>query len=804
MPRPGTSPIVLPGEPEPVGEVPIIDVTPVPMGNAPLSLRGRHPAVLLYLETGRGTGEFEPVGGLDWTNITRSQDGGDTTAAISRGLDAGKLTVGGSIGDEHFSQVLERLHPDYRVRIASRVGFAAEVHFQGYPMAPSFHWDARKQTVSCLCLSEGQEILRTDRDAQVIGRFMRYDPSVPWDPEQPDAVEVQALAPVFNAGNRPNRSATAYPFTIGETVHRVHLFTEDNAPDAESWSYAEALRYLAFVHVLRPALGVSAADFMADTAGLVEVGPAPGATDPFIRRMCDTVEDLAAGSMNAEEAIGLVVDTAGLHYEIAIRNVGQDRDVVVRHYLRIYAVLEKAEQAGDVPERLMIAPVVRDIPREAPFTDMAGRTAGQIALANQAPMASVTIDRRAVNRPLVIGSPQEYECTLLMRPGWLPHGSLDNLVVYNEDGTVDTEATETLRAEAMDYWLDEFDPEFTGDESRMPRSVYHGSHPLHPAVNEVGRLWLFPDDHRLLAEDGVSSPYERDGWPWQLYDPIDPDDPERTALVLTRSDIGGGIADSRLWVPRRRPLRETIGRRLAAGDRAPIVEFNFQAPAITVDEETGAIDATALMADANWVEDSTQPRIDEYRAAIYLREHNLLTAPPFLAEPANVYGMSMLEAYIHGHFAVRVTCVLRGDNRMIRRPSPTGASMERRRFQTIDTGLERFAKRDRRGGNSILNDEPTDGDPEYESRDDTEKLTNFADRTGERTVGDAVSGSVDVFWLDRTYRLGDSFAGVSGLGIEFTRYPEIVRIEYVKDARASYRTKLHVTDLRDAPEVGAE
>ena len=40
--------------------------------------------------------------------------------------------------------------------------------------------------------------------------------------------------------------------------------------------------------------------------------------------------------------------------------------------------------------------------------------------------------------------------------------------------------------------------------------------------------------------------------------------------------------------------------------------------------------------------------------------------------------------------------------------------------------------------------------------------------------------------------------------LDFERRPEIVRIEYVKDREAGYRTVVHLTDLRAAPEVDVE
>ncbi len=737
----------------------------------------------------RGSGEYAPSTELDWRDITMAMDGGDTTAKLVVAPDAADLTTAGSIGDKHLSHLLELFNPDLRIRIAQSYAAEAEVYFQGYPLVDTINWHERGQSISCMCLAEGQEILRSSLKAQVLGRRMRWDPLADWNEYRPvddQTRMITGLLPVFNAGNLPNRSAEAFPFAIGDATHRVHLFVDDGVPGAEHWNLADAMRYLAFFHVLGPALGVSVAEFMADTETLIGMEPAPASEDPFVRRLSARVEDVAVASMSVEEAIHQLTDAAGLHYEIAfgsrVERITTQTELIRGEYsLRVFAALEKPEEADITPQRQSVAPKVFDMPREAPFTDHTGRTERAIALANRAQQANLTVDRRAINAPIILGGYEHYEVTLLLRPGWLPDAEhqLDNL------------DTPEKRGAALTFWQLELQLENDSAETGEPTSIYHGKSPDHWRVNKVGRYWIFPDDLFWLRSDGGSD-YARDGWPAELYGPYDwPDD---SKLVLVRSDVGGNIADAQYWVPRRRLFRDLIGRAQEGGSQAPIVRFNFT-----------ATDPSTALESPDWVE-FKGAEIDTKRAGIRISEPNLWKSFALSTYADAVPdSMNMLEAYINGHFMVSVTCTIRGDRRMVHKPDPTDSSFMRKRYRVIDTGLDSFRYDNRSDQNSHLKtQDPPETDPAFMDRDDTEKFQSYADREAEILVGDTVAGSVDIFWVDPTHRLGDTFTGVDGLGLQFHRYPAIVRKQYIHDQSAGYRTVLVLSDLRESPEVDGE
>src|SRR5690606_6669383 len=99
-------------------------------------------------------------------------------------------------------------------------------------------------------------------DAQVQGRFIRtswaggeYREAIAIDPEaktQPHgnrlSVASKARPCTFNARGRGNRSPAPIQVTIGDETRLIHIFTDDDDPSAEPWTWAQALRYLVYFH----------------------------------------------------------------------------------------------------------------------------------------------------------------------------------------------------------------------------------------------------------------------------------------------------------------------------------------------------------------------------------------------------------------------------------------------------------------------------------------------------------------------------------------------------------------------------
>jgi len=487
-------------------------------GTAPNDFSQLTPEAGIYIETGYQSNSFAGCERIDWQSIVRCIDGEESKATLLiAALDASKLGGGGQIGSEHLTQLLDQLHPNRRILILlSRGSDPAAVLFLGYVVSRTASWSEKHQAITCAAISEGEERLKHHPDAQIVGRLMRRFPFR--DPAEftasgvHDLVEVEALPPVFNAESKGNRLATPLTFnrTDGqEGTHRIYAFTEDGATAAKEWNYADALRYTAYFYARKS--GVDVEDFLRDTDELAGMAPVIG-PDPFTTRLTQRVEHVSIASMSALEALTALCKGAGLHYEVVLR-LGQ------QFYLRVFAEIADANEEAATHERLMGAPKARNIPRDRPFNDYTGLTPGDIAQRNEARQADLALDNRAINDPLFVGGANDYEVTLLLRPGWMSHVNLDNM------------ASAAQAEAAVAYWEEEFglDDTDVDEETGLPKSVYHTKHPDHWKYADVGRLWVFPDDLSYMAiipatglADMDHSPYARDLEPWSsphLYSP---------------------------------------------------------------------------------------------------------------------------------------------------------------------------------------------------------------------------------------------------------------------------------------------
>jgi len=763
---------------------------------------------VLQVESGFQTNIYMPLPDVvTWSNISEAMDGNDTTATLTvTGLNPEKLTVPGNIGEEHFKHLLDYLHPDRRVRIGLGFnGAGTEVFFVGYPMVNDIAWNDGSQTITCRCTSETDELLSTHPEAMVQGRFMRFDPLAAWDVAKPDARLVRSLVPTFNAGLKPNRSQKAVPVTIGQGTYDVYLFTEDGADGAAMWKVADALRYLAYFYLVKPGKfgRIDAVPFFDATKAIDQVVGIPQTImNPFEQSMVTTLEELSVRGSNAKEALWWVCQAVGLHMSFPIStNAQRTPNLPVEPVqdgtteLAIFRTPRDANEATRLQSRR-----VHDLPREAPYTDQTGKTATQVIDSNIAGFdASLSIDAKVINAPIFLGAPNRYEVTLLMRPGWLPFQYLDD-VALDPAG---------IKA-AMNFWYDQFDPDIEweidglGKTTGVPTSIYHGKHPDHKSVSDIGRLWIFPDTTRYSEPcDADLGPCpgnsQIDGlwarqqiWTKEFYTPYSTDINGR-ALVYQDHAIGGGIPFVRAvqWTPRNRPIFDTIGRLASASDRAPIVHIAFDAPS----------DPRMALADATWSRYNGAVEIDETRAAMRFTDDNLLSSPNLKSNPEidpKDDERTMIRSLVEGTFAVAVTCTIEGDSRLIQTPNLAVSASQRKRSTILDVS-DRFRHDNRRGQNSFLNSQPTD-EPRYEDRDDTAALQWYALRWRGAMQRSPVAGPVVIPWIDRRYELGDAFSGVSGLGINFNDYPTITN-RVITNSPDGQATRLILTDLRQSPEV---
>jgi len=625
---------------------------------------------------------------------------------------------------------------------------------------------------------------------------------------------------VFNAEGKANMLDQVLQLP---NVSGLRVFSGDADTGAVHWHYANALRYVAAFYASFTGLDVQA--FMLDTDDYVSLAAGGSSSDPFAHKMLQKVEGVSIASMSCFAALAALCKAGGLLLEIA-RRTG-DLGNAIPYYLRVVAPIANPIEERGTRARHMGAAQAKDIPRDPPFTNYSGFAPGDVAARNAAQMAHLSADVRIVNAPVVVGGAMDHEVTFLLRPGWKPFQYLD---IDPSSGDANALATA-----ALTFWEDEFGEEDEErDDKAVPKSRYHTQHPNHAQVADIGRLWIFPDTGAYMKNTPLTlSDYKRKAGAWirdQHYSPYG-FQAERELQVYTDAVLGGGLPESVVseWVLRRRPFGDLLSRaNLQVADLAPRVEINFTdtspETAMSVQSVNGV-----LVRNKNWIPFTGSVLIDKHRAALWIKEDNLLLSPKLRFENEDGDEFNYLEALIginsqtgtyvkpapqagqtpppdapYGpHFFLRVTCTVRGDQRIKSRPTRTNNVLLRERSQVIDLGFDQFVYKSRIDGNSVLVDQ-VESDPLYQDRDDRAKLDAFA-RDKQKTLDQlTVGGDWEANYIETEIRLGDSFRGVDGLALDFATWPAVTAIEWSKDPEAGYRTKLHLDDLRHAPEVGAE
>lgn len=800
--------------------------------SAPNKLSGapKAPVVLAEWRPNR----WKPVEGVNWTQIDRPLGPADSTCTLTVALDYSQNNQ-----TRHYAYWLNNLKAANRIRVYSESagGRFGEIWFQGYPMVHTLNWTERGDAMTIQCTSEGQEFLRTTHECQVYGRYMRARPTEDWDAQNSDAVLLPAFNTHFNAGGLPNRTPSAWSMETGRNADgdpasaTIYLWTTDNGYEAKYWTYAQALRTLVYFWVLNlknvSNIPVKVAAFLKDTEG-IEDQPSDS-NDPFVKRLNQRVDDVAIQATNVDQALALLCDAAGVHYDFELKANLARRPPTVEYLLRVFAPITtlSQEQSAEGARRFMTMPAGYDLPRPKPFKDQTNDTASEIASAGAAQKASLTYDHRDANKVIILGGVRTYEVSLLLRPLWAPHDQLDNLSFDEEGNPLTEDDYEDAKQAAKDFWRDEFPivAGFDGDTGQ-PNSQYHGQHPDHGEVSDVFRLWGFPDSDEYYDEgygrddgpydDGKYDPFkDRTEEPWRLWY----EDPKWGGWIRHRNDDGEW--GCKYWVPRRRPFLDTIGRLNAdTSETAPIVRLHFGVRDADGDLETETDSWTGRTIykvpepnDDDWIRFTGGVDIDKDRGALRFIDDNFFNSDSFRADPGNSWSDLAIDAYIEGHLWVQVTCCIHGDTRLEDSGFSLGipgATAPRVRVRCLDTGAERYRYRMRRGrtvaGNSFLWSpyEPGSGDDidAYDNQDDSAEITKYMRQRLGQITGVSMAGDLELFFLTNRYNPGDYVTGCDGLSLYWFRYPVVERVQYINGP--GMRTRLILTDLRHHPEIGGE
>jgi len=563
--------------------------------------------LLAGLETSPGSGVFETDARLMVEEVHQKSDRAVSTARIAVRLD----------NDFDIEDSRRRYHPDRRVLVSTDESDPArrQFLFLGYPRLQSGSWDGRQGQEGETCVLEPEHVferLSRDRKAWIYGRYARngdIEDGLAISPEEysDKSILVTALPCIFNPDGIANQSVVPLRVMSPSGGTRfVHIFTWEGGPAAR-WTYATALRYLIWFHLIKegPVFEGNIFNMTDDiAAGLA------GTSSPLADALRREPNSLVCEATHLVEALSHLCSAAGLHLAAEIRNLG-GRPVTE---LRLWAA-----HAGRC-RSLYLARGGRHSDG-TPRYNVTGRSAAEILADNNTYRGTISWDHRGmVNHPMVIGGIKQYEMTVPLWPGWAPRSQLDNVA-----------PPQRAAAKALALLPDQVETLGEKAESSSWFRVYHRHGSLFKYNADAGRLWI-------LNEDGfyTGAIYNRNA-PFDHYGPFD------FSTVAGPEVTGRGK-----WMRRPRRLLPTIS---TSQDGRPLgiwIEISF---------DSGV----------TWQQQSSGVRVLEGRAGVYFDCVNPTEITPAGVDPAV---QNLWYALIEQTFRVRVTAVIESDERLMAEYSP--------------------------------------------------------------------------------------------------------------------------------------
>ena len=698
---------------------------------------------IVTVETGVGSGVFAPDPRLCAVSVSQVVDPSKCGAVIA----INPTDLDGTVSA--WPDLVEYLGADRRVGIyleesSSEGGLADRIWlFDGYPVITELHWggtpDRTSQSVTLRCESVVNR-LSDHPDAQIVGIKMPIERQSTAEPLADDAITDVASVPLhFNPDGRPNRSPAhgtkdevELPLFCDPGEQNEGDGVQSGDPDAKYWTVAAAIRYLLWhfpddlpfedgnIATLTEDQWDSDPDDEIDTWSL---RAALGSRCPSI----------PIGDGDVLEALRKLCGACGLR--IAAKCVGTGTVPSTKLYIW---------SAGDGGVR-------ESVDSTAPDTvtlklDKAGAHYKRLSDGleqNALHQGHILFDAGHVtNQPMVVGSPERWEVTCELMPGWLADDHWDVESAGAEDAILNVNLP------------GEEDPE-TAWFSRYCRAGASFA-----GYADVGRKWV-------LNEHGWYKPadYARSSGPFNDYAPFD-----FAAKCAPPGAETFSLASA--WARRARPMLPCISRTPGKDTLGIYVEMS-------------------LDSGNDWRRIEGPIRVSRDEFAIVLEHDNLASIVYEGGEPADD---NYVYAYIRGTLRLRVTSTVESDDRL-RYDFPVNLSMSCTDLPRAS--LVRASGRYRRWSNAAANSqvEPLTG---LYRRDDFKAMTAHARRVYRSASPRRVTLSGALPWIDTGLELGRTVDAIRPRGIELAgspggEGPEIVAIEYDFAANS---TRLQTEDTR--------